>query len=285
MTKAKQPSDFDVARESLLKWADEVIAEREAEAEWRISYNVHRQWWSHYYLRQGYLIEPATRGSRHFSGSDEKLPQCPGCGQKLTLLLDVDCTAPCFRKEEAPVFQGLARLPLYYCFVCAGSTTYRVMKNRVQLIPSECDKGDEPLQASHQPRRRQAIRLRRIEDTQADQLALAQHITPEWLTSRQKKQLMEYVGNHPTAFFNLARSQFGGLPYFFQGYRDYECRNSRCKTHLMGSPFCSHGVKYRMKALASIGHKLHAIPDGEEFLVIFQICWYCSTVTAELDCT
>lgn len=268
-------------------YLDELVDEIDAANARRIPYDVPPQWDSTYYLRRGFLIRRSTSSSaiaKHCRGAMSPTRECPTCRVPLRLLLDIDCADTRFKSEKAPVFGDLARLPLYYCFHCAGRTTYRVTNSRVAFLRDDCTKDDDSpfAEPSVHPVERASVKLQRIPSDVEDLLVIAQEYSTNWLSKRQMRQIKSALGNHAVG---LSRSQFGGLPYLMQGHRNYSCKNPKCKTHQMVDFWTARRPRFKMKELATCLHDLHGYDSARYTAIVFHICWYCHTVTSEYECT
>jgi hypothetical protein len=246
--------------------------------------DVPKLWRSRYYLRQGYHLGKVERRSgRHWQGGPPRHrgAKCHICKRPLALIWDIGCSDARFRRESPDVFDGLERLPLYFCCHCPSPTVYRCTEPDTIKVLSVAPFGDEPpFQNIPEFFPRRPIALEPIPADIENLIQLCQCRGSDWLRRSDRRALAQYLGESSSSFIDPRRSQFGGILVLEQGHEEHPCPNRRCPTHSWGS-MMRQKEYYMMKQLAVIDDDAGLEMETYCAQIIFYLCWACHTVLAE----
>lgn len=248
-----------------------------------------------YDLLPGFLVRLATQSQHdHWQGGPayHEGAVCRICDRPLLLLWDINCLDPRLRVRGRSVFKDLKRVPLYYCWKCAGDVDYRVVdSHRLEVLGNRGrPQGDDfpyknyPLQFE-----RRRISLDRLDELR--KLSTRWNVdVGERLPASARKRLEKRLGHRVTYDFDIWWHQFGGRPWLVQGPENIVCPNEKCSWARRG---------WTMKILASI---INDPPSGLPMIesvkevkknkghfnsyvqVIFHICRGCLTLHAANRC-
>ena len=170
---------------------------------------------------------------------------CRRCNKPFQLIWHLNCLDPRFKtNDDRPIFSGISRLALYWCFRCGSSIDYTIVRD--ESVDVICIDREPVSQAKPRKLResfpypnypdafhQQAIALSRVVEMPTTVQELLGSATPPQLTEAGQQLLEEYVGHRVTKQeFELMRGtwvhQFGGEPFLPQGDDWIVCRNGGC---------------------------------------------------------
>jgi hypothetical protein len=260
---------------------------------------------SFYYIKQGYALIAIndTETGHWFGGNTEHEGAiCPGCRNSLLLLANIDCTK-LRTLEKAKLFQGIDRLPLFYCWRCEGAIiSYSIIDSKhIKVLKHYGEKASSDYPYDNYPKSfdRQPISLIPIDYSLAKLLAIFQEVDRFWLSDEDLQLIKAGIAKLRHNKFGRAdinRHQFGGLLRLIQPHDKLGCPNSYCKNHkLFIDGFEQDSC---MRELAVIcNDPISGLPmvdsidpsgsqnDFNEFVqVVFYICDECLTITVRHQC-
>lgn len=263
---------------------------------------------SYAYLQNSFRARAVEGGADgdHWQGGPayHEGTECPLCKRPLLLIWDINCLDPRFGEEPRSVFDGLQRLPLYYCWTCSGSIAYQVNEGRAITIiehrgdrqPPDFPYANYPLKfrrrglelTTEGPQQLEAI-LRRWEEA----LDKDGDITGECLRAGEREALADWFGHDVTIYgVDFVHHQLGGLPLrLAQGDMDQiECPNAQCRKR---HPFRPARLKFLAVVLNDPPGGLPMIEPlnaktkkfwNSTVQVVFHICKHCLTIHATNVC-
>lgn len=277
--------------EAIRRDLDLAMEEIEAEAKRRcadglMDLECPEQWKSYFYMRQGYRVSVAPGPMQnHWCGGPtvHEGAICPLCNQPLLLLWDINGRDARFHSECPEFFDGIDRLPLYYCARHPEETIYQVRpKESIRTFQPQ-RRSDEGSPFGNIPPlfERKPLQLEPIPRNIENLLVIIREFDEEWLQETERASISEYLG----IGFDRHLSQFGGTPFIARRYPNgLPCPNPECLTHRMGHPMLRNKLHFQMKQLAVIDADAGFEWEHNYAQIAFHLCWKCFTVHAEYLC-
>ncbi len=249
-----------------------------------------------YHFLPGFRVKPTNTSSQnHWLGgpAQHKGAKCRACNRPLLLLWDIDCSDPRFQVRGRSIFKTLTRLPLYYCWTCAGEFDYLVTEpGRVRILKSKGKyQGDDfPYKRFPVYFERQAIELDLLANIPRAAKRALEADSFKKLPKSTKTALEKWLGRPVRDEYDSWRHQFGGRPWLIQGEERIVCANKQCFRNRR---------KLAMRVLASIiNDPLGGLPMLETaeqvrasngffnswVQVVFHICPNCLSIHAANRC-
>lgn len=250
------------------------------------------------WLRTRRFTPRVLKFSNHFSNSQRHYAggpplgsgaECPECHQRLTLLWDLDLTAPEFPDFVRESFAPAERLPLYICWLCVAASYRLVEKGGIISIPFDartvkCYSDESPFVDAPLELVRRPISFEPI-SSQIDALITLQDIVGlDQLDQEARTLLNSFYGRAIDSGWDMPFSMFGGAMKLYQGHQNKLCPNPSCPASKLGVPIGELEADYLMKEMALID--VDAEPELEKhyFQIVYYVCCVCFSIRAEYRC-
>ena len=246
---------------------------------------------SFYYLSRGYRVRVSKHSKYdHWQGGKayHQGAKCKGCRLPLLLLWDINCQDPRFTDRSERPFGQLKRLPLYYCWRCAGNFSYQVIvPEKIKIIESNCHYQGDDFPYTHFPSQfdRCPIVLEPIPLEVYKLLVIAQELEANSLSTKEKRKVTNWQGRNDR-HFELWRHQFGGLPYLIQGHEIIRCPNKNCKRsgNWIKELAVIHNDPYSGLPMIETLEEARQKGANHWVQVVFHICSQCLTIYVSNRC-
>ena len=247
-----------------------------------------------------FVVRPNPDGRfKHIQGGSpiHESSLCPHCNRSLQLVWNLDCSDTRFRTSLGrPLFKGIDRLALYWCFPCFTPLQYRIIDNSslgdFSTDPNFTPEPKPPYKNFPAEFEELEISLTGISELPTTVQKLLTSKSPPKLTDNRRKLLERHVGHSVSErTFELLGTwihQFGGAPYLAQGDEWITCRNPACKSSGKRMKFLAAVRNDPPNGLPFVETLEKVSPDGHfnSFVAVyFHYCKSCSTISCHNQST